>query len=295
MLGRGTHGASIGLLDWQVGFSRGERDTPRRVDWEFRSAANAFPNTYDVSDPAHPIVTPSANFYSAASYPFRRVRFRTDLEREDVVTAEANLLREASLAGAGGSWKVGAKVVARRKTQDRNNMNYTSTSFTLAQSGLAGSGPDDFFNGTTRFGPTLNLVGLQAYFAASPAVFTFDALATKSDSLVQDFEADEQVAAGYLMRTLTFDRWNLIAGVRVEHTSGDYQANELLLSNGTFTGNVRPATGSTSYTDVLPGVHVNVHARRNLTIRAALTNTLGRPVVCRTWHRSRPSTMRKWS
>ena len=53
-------------LDWRVGFSRGQRHTPYRDDWEFRSAANAFPNTYDVADPTHPVITPTANFYDAA-------------------------------------------------------------------------------------------------------------------------------------------------------------------------------------------------------------------------------------
>ena len=50
---------------------------------------------------------------------------------------------------------------------------------------------------------------------------------------MQDFAADEQVAAGYLMRTLEFNGWTLLAGLRVEHTQGDYTANELLLNNGT--------------------------------------------------------------
>ena len=38
-----------------------------------------------------------------------------------------------------------------------------------------------------------------------------------------------------------------------------------------------PATGSTDYVDVLPGVHLTFFPRSNLTIRAAWTNTLGRP------------------
>ena len=31
-------------FEWQAGLSKGERRTPRRVDWEFRSAAGAFPS-----------------------------------------------------------------------------------------------------------------------------------------------------------------------------------------------------------------------------------------------------------
>jgi TonB-dependent receptor len=273
----GNHLAANSLVEWQAGFSRGQRDTPNRVDWEFRSAANAFPNSYDVSEPTAPIVTPSANFYDPAAYPFRRVRFRTDIEREDVVTGEASLRKDVSVAEHKAYWKAGAKFVARDKTQDRTNRNYTGAGFTLADFGLGGQGPTDFFEGHASFGPTLNLGGLKQFFDTRPSFFTFDPLATQADSATQDFQADERVAAGFLMGQLDFDRWNLLAGVRLEHTSGDYHANELLYRGGAFTGATRPASGETSYTDVLPGVHVNIFPRRNLTVRLAWTNALGRP------------------
>jgi TonB-dependent receptor len=277
---QGDHLAAGSVLDWRAGFSRGQRDTPRRVDWEFRSAANAFPNTYDTSDMSRPVVTPSSNFYTGAAYPFRRVRFRTDLEREDVVTGEANIRRDMTLVERRVSLKAGAKVVTRDKTQDRENENYTGSSFTLADFGLGGDGPTDFFEGVAPFGPTLNLPALKQFFEANknnPARFTFDVNTTRVDSIAQDFDAEETVAAGYLMGQVDFDQWNVLAGVRIERTSGSYNANELVYARGTFTGNVRPATGETSYTDVLPGVHVNLFPRKNLVIRAAWTNTLGRP------------------
>lgn len=277
IMATGDHLMAGSFVDWRVGFSRGQRDTPNRLDWEFRSGGNAFPNTYDTSDPTAPIVTPHADFYEASAYPFRRVRFRTDLEREDVVTAEANLRRDISSGERRAYWKAGAKVVGRAKSQDRENMNYTGGGFTLADFGLGGQGPNDFFEGQARFGPTLDLAALQRFFNDNPEFFDFDALGTQADSLTQDFEADETVTAGYLMGQIDFDGWNLLAGVRVEHTSGTYDANELLYDDGDFTGNLRPATGDTSYTDVLPGVHVNVFPRRNLTVRAAWTNTIGRP------------------
>jgi TonB-dependent receptor len=273
----GHHLAGGAVFEWQAGFSRGQRETPNRVDWEFRSAANAFPNTYDTSDPTAPIVTPSANFYDAAAYPFRRVRFRSDLEGEDVATGEASLRRDVTLAGRRAYWKTGAKFVGRNKTQDRQNRNYTGSAFTLATTGLSGQGPTDFFEGHAPFGPTLDLAALQQFFNTRQDLFTFDALTTQADSLVQDFEAEERVAAGFLMGQVEFGGWNVLAGVRVEHTSGDYRANELLYRAGAFTGAIRPAVGETSYTDVLPGVHVNVFPRRNLTVRFAWTNTLGRP------------------
>ena len=275
----GTHELGASSVDWSAGASRGQRETPTRVDWEFRSAANAFPNTYDVSDPALVRITPVESFYSPAAYPFRRVRFREDLEREDVLTGELNWRQNVAFGSRAGYWKAGGKVVGRDKTQDRTNENYTvgSPGFTLADLGLGGVGPSDFFRGNFRFGPTLNLAGLQQFFSDNPARFAFDAVSTAQNSVEQDFTADEQVYAGYGMVGVDFSGWNLLAGVRVEATRAEYAARELVFAGGAFTGRTNPANGSTDYTDVLPGVHLNFFPARGLTVRAAWTNTLGRP------------------
>ena len=52
---------------------------------------------------------------------------------------------------------------------------------------------------------------------------------------------------------------------------------ELIFANGAFTGRTIPATGSTDYVDVLPGVHLNFFPTNAFTVRVAWTNTLGRP------------------
>ncbi|MBL9206894.1 MAG: carboxypeptidase regulatory-like domain-containing protein, partial [Opitutaceae bacterium] len=148
-------------LDWLLGMSTGERRTPRRVDWEFRSAAGAFPNTYVLGGEI-PIVTPNAAFYDPASYPFRRVRFRTDQEQEDVTSAQVDVRRDVTWGSKPGFWKVGAKFVRSEKTQDRQNINYNLASgaanaFTLGQAGLFGTEPANFMDGRYRLGPTINL------------------------------------------------------------------------------------------------------------------------------------------
>ncbi len=276
----GTHEAGTSLVDWSVGASRGQRKTPFRVDWEFRSSASAFPNRYDVSVPTLPIVTPNDAYFQASAYPFRRVRYRDDIEREDVYSGEVNLKRAADVAGRTGYWKVGAKFVGRDKLQDRTNDNYVpgSPNFTLADYGLGGVGPDDFFRGTFRFGPTLNLQALKDFFDQNPNRFVRDAVSTAQNSLEQDFTASETVYAGYGMVGIDLtSKANVLLGVRVETTRGDYSAKQLVFANGTFTGRFNPVTGSTDYTDVLPGVHVTYSLTPRLIVRAAWTNTLGRP------------------
>ena len=107
--------------------------------------------------------------------------------------------------------------------------------------------------------------------------FAFDELTTGQNSVEQDLTADERVIAGYGMVHVDFARANLVAGVRLEATRADYAASELIFANAVFSGRTIPATGSTDYVDVLPGVHVNFFPTSKLTVRAAWTNTLGRP------------------
>ena len=266
-------------LTWQAGVSRGERDTPRRVDWEFRSAAGAFPNTYDLSG-EFPIITPSAAFYDPAAYPFRRVRFRTDLEQEDVYSGQVDLRRDTVVAGYTGYWKVGAKWVSRDKTQDRNNTNYTlaGPAFTLAEGNLAGIEPSGYFEGAYRFGPTINLPAMQSFFAANSARFAHDAVGSLVDSSASDFDGSEDVLAGYVMASVDLTpQVTLLGGLRVEQTDTTFSANELVYDDGTFTGQVNRVRGGKDYTNVLPGLHLNWRLNDRWVVRAAWTNTLGRP------------------
>ncbi|WP_438481120.1 TonB-dependent receptor [Oleiharenicola lentus] len=265
------------LLSWQAGASRGERETPTRVDWEYRSAAGAFPNTYDLSGEELVITPTGSAYYDPANYPFRRVRFRSDIEQEDVYSGQLDFKRDLQLAGRNGYWKVGAKFVSREKADDRTNQNYNLAAgaanlFTLADGGLASPEPANYFNGLFRYGPGLNLEANKAYFAANPGRFTFDAATTLADSMSGDFDASEDVAAGYAMASLDLNKtMNVLAGVRYEATEANYGANQL------FNGTWRRVTGSQDYDNVLPGLHFNWRPTDKTVIRAAWTNTLSRP------------------
>lgn len=262
-------------LSWQAGLSTGERRTPRRVDWEFRSAANAFPNSYDLSGDL-PIITPNAAFYDPASYPFRRVRYRTDAEQEDVSSFQVDLKRDMTFGGKPGYVKVGAKWLNSDKTQDRNNTNYNLTTgaanlFTLGATGLAGPEPEGFMGGRYRFGPTLDLAALQAYFVANPGRFTLDPTSTLNDSTVADFTGTEEILAGYAMANVELTpKSNLLGGVRVERTESEFSGNQL--RNGAWSRLVQDH----SYTEVLPGLHYTIRPSDRLVLRAAWTNTYGR-------------------
>jgi TonB-dependent receptor len=267
-------------VSWQAGLSKGERDVGKRNDWEFRSGGSAFPNSYVIGPDLVSITPDSNDYYDPSAYPLRRVRFRTDLEREDVGSAQIDLERDFTFAGRYSRWKIGGKFITRDKDDDRHNQNYSPDNggFTLGEPGLTGPEIDNYFKGFLRYGPTLDVAALEAFYAANPSLFKLNVLDSLEDSLADDFEASEDVLSGYAMVEMPVaERVTMLAGLRIEHTDASYAANELFYNDGDFEGDYRRVTGSSDYTNVLPGLHFVWRPEDNIAVRFAWTNTLGRP------------------
>jgi TonB-dependent receptor len=259
-----------GELDFSLNMGLAREDTPTRVDWEFRSSTSAFPMSYDTSGDL-PRYIHGDNFFRPEAYPFRRVRRRADDEREDTLAAALNYRRDAAWIGENGYWKVGARWVNRDRFVDRTNdnfvgaqpFNFGSFDFTLPE-------PTDFFEGAIRLGPMMNYTAVETFFRDRPEFFRRDANSSLNDSTLNDYEVDETVIAGYAMAGVDLRLGTFLAGVRVEHTDGDYNGLELR-------PNRTPLLRSANYTNVLPGIHWRYAPDKNWVFRAAWTNTLGRP------------------
>lgn len=269
-----TFGGSVesaeGELDFSVNVGFAQEDTPERVDWEFRSGRNAFPFSYDTSGEL-PRYVHGANYFSPEAYDFRRVRRRTDDEREDSISAAINYRREAAWIGDNGYWKIGARWVNRDRSVDRTNNNYVgaqdfnfgSFDFTLPE-------PTDFFEGQIRTGPLMSYRAVESFFQNSPEFFRRDDNSSLSNSTTGDYAVDETVIAGYAMAGVDTRLGSFLGGVRVEHTSGDYNGLEL-------DPTPQPLLRSNEYTDVLPGLHWRFAPDEAWVLRASWTNTIGRP------------------
>jgi len=89
-----------------------------------------------------------------------------------------------------------------------------------------------------------------------------------------NYTADEQVYAGYAMVDHQFnDRLSAILGLRLEATSIDYTGNVFDIDEEIVT----QTSGSNSYVNVLPGLHLRYAVNPNSIVRFAWTNTLARP------------------
>ena len=83
-----------------------------------------------------------------------------------------------------------------------------------------------------------------------------------------NYDASEKVGAGYGMVKYTAGRWELIGGVRVEHTDQGYVLK--------FPRDVDPE-GHQKYTDVLPSFHAKYGVHENANLRLSYARAINRP------------------
>ncbi|KAF1721095.1 TonB-dependent receptor [Pseudoxanthomonas wuyuanensis] len=103
-----------------------------------------------------------------------------------------------------------------------------------------------------------------------------DVAANTEISLIEDYTASEDVLAGYLMATMDFDKLRVIAGARVERTEFEATGNVVDLEDEETIGSIATREVSSSYTNVLPGLHLR-YDLGDWVLRGAYTHTIARP------------------
>jgi outer membrane receptor for Fe3+-dicitrate len=96
-------------------------------------------------------------------------------------------------------------------------------------------------------------------------------------SLEEDYVASEDIFASYAMGTWDIGALRIIGGVRVENTRFKAVGNQVdVAANGrSFT--VTPRVANSSYTNVLPGLHLRYDAADDWVLRASANKTVSRP------------------
>lgn len=129
-------------------------------------------------------------------------------------------------------------------------------------------------------GQSLSSSEMRRYWAANGSQYSArpqDAGANAVTRLSEDYTASEDVLAAYAMGTWDIDALRVIAGVRVENTQFDAQGNQVDVADGGRAYTVTPTRASSSYTSVLPGLHLRYDAGNDWVLRLAATKTISRP------------------
>ncbi|MGR4866678.1 TonB-dependent receptor [Caulobacter sp. LARHSG274] len=268
----GRFNLPVGRLDVDAAYSRAEKTDPLRSEFQF-ATGKTMTGTFDLTDVLFR-VTPGAAAYDPANYSFKSVNYDHRQAVEELKQARADYSYPLAMIGQDSELKVGAKLIDRSKTNDRDYVTYDpgATAFTLAAlnpPSLAAT-----YDGRYAFGPIVDYTAAQAYVTANPATLKLNAAKSLSTALLSDYDVSEKIYAGYAMATLKLGRLTLVPGVRVETTDGDYSAKTF---NNVTAARGPDVTGSNKYTNWFPGLNAKVDLSDRLVLRAAATTAIGRP------------------
>lgn len=261
------------LGDWTIdgvaATSRGHELKPSEIVARFRHNAGDTTYQYAFSDPYSIKVTKVEGPGDPNDPAFYERLDRVSEQREEGKETDSNIALNARLDFAGvpgGFVKVGGAYRTKHKESDADYWEYSAgpSSFTLASLAVP-QGDYPYFRA-----PGIDSTAFRTAFTQNRAAFTGGL--ENEDSFLDDWEADEDVLAGYAMGGLTLGKTQLSTGVRVERTSFDTRGNELI--DG---GTPNAITAGRDYTNVLPGLFLRHDAGKQLVLRASYSTSLMRP------------------
>ena len=270
-------------LSADLAYGEAKQDTPFDNEWRF-STADEFPATYDTSR-FFWNVDGGAPFYDASGYDFDEVSRNRQLVEEKLKIAQLDLKREFDFGSGLGYWKVGAKLTDRDKDSDQDGNVYDGFDGDYLLDSVSKPGKKGFLTSVASYynpyGPRVDYRAAEAVFAVSTSSFERSDLDSLEESLAADYQVSEEIVAAYVMAGFDSGPWSLTGGVRMEKTDASYGAYDLVFEDGDLVEESVFRKGSNNYTDYLPGLIVRYQAAPDLFVRAAWTNTLGRPAYDR--------------
>jgi len=196
---------------------------------------------------------------------------------EKASSAKVDIERKFVGEKLGGALKFGGKFRTNVKEQDQASIVY--------QTGSAASGFPyaDILQRTDAktFGslpiymyPDLNKV--DALLRARPELFALQTNSALLNDVINDYRAEEDVAAAYGMGTLRVGRTTVITGLRMEHNTFKSRTYRY---NSNTPGTPTTVNAARDYTMWLPGLHFRHELGRNLILRESYNRSYSRPDV----------------
>ncbi len=291
---RGEHNFDFVKIDWRTSYSHTKRDMPRSHDSQFQELA-AFTN--DLIDDKGPELIPLGARNNLDETFFKQDFLESEVTKDNDITGQVDLTFPYRFAdNLSGNLKLGGKF--REKSRDRDKSQYMTLAFTINEIGAA---HPDLFE-TTREGKIkLSNFWLPNYDARNFLNGSYEfPIGLDKDKLdkfledwrdyyvnsgfmdLEDYKASETIYAGYLMTEINIGPNLLILpGFRVESTVNDYKSiwGDVYLDENGLTKFVAAVdtTGSRTYTEFLPMVHIRYKFTPWFDARVAVTKSLSRP------------------
>ncbi|QNK76986.1 MULTISPECIES: TonB-dependent receptor [Winogradskyella] len=264
-------------LDWTASFSKAseERLNERYLEYESEYGIT-FNNNED-----KPLYTPLTGEGSFEDFEFGELTEENQYTEEKDFNLFVNARLPLSLIeGNEGFLKIGAKTRIKNKNRDNDFTEYGDETGALD---LLGMVPTRNYTNSDFLAGSQYQIG---NFASPEFIGNLDLYNTElfegedlpEEYITGNFDVNEDVYAGYVMLTQNLsDKFSILAGIRVEHTSIESEGSELVFDTDGDVSGINTLKDKNTYTNVLPGVHLKYDINDNTILRFAWTNTLARP------------------
>ncbi|WP_179316714.1 TonB-dependent receptor [Winogradskyella undariae] len=264
-------------LDWTASFSKAseERLNERYLEYESEYGIT-FNNNED-----KPLYTPLTGEGSFEDFEFGELTEENQYTEEKDFNLFVNARLPLSLIeGNEGFLKIGAKTRIKNKNRDNDFTEYGDETGALDLLGMVPTRNytnSDFLAGSQyqigNFASPEFIGNLDLYNRE-----LFEGEDLPEEYITGNFDVNEDVYAGYVMLTQNLsDKFSILAGIRVEHTSIESEGSELVFDTDGDVSGINTLKDKNTYTNVLPGVHLKYDINDNTILRFAWTNTLARP------------------
>jgi TonB-dependent receptor len=276
----GTHDLTKTLITYEFAVSRahniGGQDF---ATTRFVGPANVN-FSLDQSDPYRPklIAPSSASIYDPSTYALTSTTVpfyhSTQLDFQGSATAA----RRYNWNNHFGVFDLGLKIRSQHKYQSERDHNYSANNTYLMTPLVGPYRNPNYYDKSYTVGPMTNYDYIRNLLATQLSTgFTDD---PNGNQLINDaatWDLTERVYAGYFMNTITFGKFRVQGGLRIEGTNANYNANEVRTNPGGGTYTTTPVTGDGSYVNFMPSVQVQYQLQKNTILRATYGRGISRP------------------
>ena len=239
---------------------------------EFRTvdaqAAN-YAFNYDTTNPFFPVFTPvnDAAMRNPANYMLQQHRDALTETDEKTGQARFDLAFDEGAGDRNLKAKFGGLLRTTKREYGSSQINYRAGSgFIYSLDQVDKPGPSELIAGRYLLSPRIDADAAMSFFNANRGRFT-----TSVTLPTGNYEVKEDIYAAYAQASYAWGDFTLLGGLRYERT--EVGSDALRDADGALSA----VSNSGSYDNWMPSLHLEWKPLENLIVRAAWTNTIGRP------------------
>lgn len=294
---------TIGILDIdaEVSYALAKEDEPDRIEATFENPGQALQFQIDRQNPEWPKINYPVEEHKEIANNFEEYEF-DDLELQNSLVEDKNLEFKSNFQinyelnpWNKGYFKFGTKIRFKDKTRDIDTKAYSAYNNEFPFSPVQDHGPELTLTSVSDGLITDNLLDqgyiiehipnaekMKDFYDLYPHLFIYGdagSAETKIKTYANDYEAEEDIYAAYLMFQHEINNLMVVGGLRYELTRINYEvgrAKQLWEANG-YIDTLYKFIDKRDHPFILPSFQIKYKFSETLNIRGAITTSFSRP------------------